>query len=472
MYQGKEIFKIPSNLNSIASVLDTPPFQKLQTIPQLGYLINMIDSFPNLVSLLAKMPIVFLQNVHGINRAFNSEKYNDLSAQADIELVSLKTDSYEDYLVRNVTKAYNTSLDIDYLKSILQENDLQSEQLSNDDPYAVMNSWQQSAISTITTKFNQAKTALETLLNIKKTRPLTAEENKQKVRLTWDIFDLEKIFDKLANLIGLQSRSITNIQGLTRENFPEKLDELEERINRISALILRQNRIRLNSINSLHLKPRQLTAPITGVGSAITMIHEIASFFLSFFGVPVSVNLLPALAYTATGMVLKLIGSGGAMVARYLSANILRQLTSSLPAIVQVTGMWGMAWGFLAPFAPWIILTAVIVTVGIRSQTKLADRLYLFGNTGTNAYPDSSFMVVSETNNREIYDILVSQAETMKANSGKDYSSGFLYGFSTYKNKPQYGLNLTLPDDITNLTKVQVEVIFPDNFSRFNNWLA
>lgn len=480
-YQNKDVFYIPDNLNifsSVDDILNSQPFQKLKEAPELQYLIQQFKSFKDLAGLLAQMPGTFLETVHGINRAFNSSEYDNLNAQATIELSSLNTNSYQNYLINGVTKAYNQTLDIDYLKEVLQDKNIQSQQLSPDDPYQIMSTWQQSAMSTLSSAFQQAKSQLQALLNIKKTRKLTEPENKQKIRLTWAIFDFEKIYDKLAGNDKSKARSIitpiTPITEIISDDInQDKLDRIEQKIHRISALILRGDRLKPDNLipNNFHLlKSRQLLVPITTVGGAITIMHEMATLFLSFLGVPASVAALPALAYAATSMVLKILGSGGAIVARYFAGSILRGIASTLPAIVQKTGMWGMAWAFLAPFAPWIIFTAVKIIIGIRSKVKLADRMYFFGSSGLNPKPDFSFLMVSETNNREIYQTLIEHAETMKANSGKTYST--LYGFTTYKEKPQFGLNLTNSSNIIPLTDAELNTILPANLALFDNWLS
>jgi hypothetical protein len=187
-----------------------------------------------------------------------------------------------------------------------------------------------------------------------------------------------------------------------------------------------------------HINYRQ--AIISTPMDMLSIMQEMSNFFLSFFGTPANINLLPALSYKVSNMVLKSIGSNGAMATRYFAGHILRQNVRLLPVIVQKTGMWGMAWGYLAPLAPWLILTAVTITVGIRKNMQLGENLYLFGSNG-GSLPDMSYLVLSDSNNKEIYDTIVQQSQTMRVNSGKNYSQ--LYGFSTHKNKPQFGLNLT-----------------------------
>jgi hypothetical protein len=218
-----------------------------------------------------------------------------------------------------------------------------------------------------------------------------------------------------------------------------------------------EQRIREKSV-PFTFSPRQTV--ISTPTDMLNIMQEMSNFFLSFFGIPGNVNLLPALSYIVSNMVLKSLGSSGAMATKYLAGHILRQNVKLLPVIVQKTGMWGMAWGYLAPFAPWIILTAVTITVGIRKNMQLGENLYLFGSNG-GTLPDMSYLVLSESNNKEIYDGIVRQAETMRVNSGKNYRE--LYGFSTHKNKPQFGLNLTDKDNIIMMDKGQL--------NRFDNYL-
>lgn len=468
-YQGKEIFKEPSQLNSITDVMETPPFQTFKTIPKLSYVVNLFDSIPELASILAKMPIIFLESVHGINRAFNSEKHDNLN---QIGTSLLNSSKYENRLYEGIFKAYNNSLDIDYLKQTLQENNISSVPINGGNPYDEMQSWQQESISLLDSIMDSIKSLLQSLRNIRKTRKLTDEEKKLRTKANWDLFELKSIWKKLQSFLTGNSRQFTT----TRKISNSEITDAE--INEVRQIILNHNRIQANSLNLSNLNlesvnnplpfapcplpfnKRQLSTIISTPTDMLGILQEMSNFFLNFFGVSASANLLPALSLTVSNMVLKSLGSSGAMATRYFAGHILRQNITALPVIVQQTGMWGMAWGYLAPFAPWIILTAVIITVGIRKNLELGENLYLFGSTGDNL-PDFSYLVLSDSTNKEIYETMANQAQIMKVNSGKQYSE--LYGFSTYKNKPQFGLNLTDENNVMMMNKGEL--------NKFDNYL-
>jgi hypothetical protein len=471
-YQGKEILKEPSNLNNIDSVIDTPPFQLFREQPKLAYLVSLFDSIPELVSLLIQMPFTFLESVHGINRAFNSEKHDNLNQIGNNILNSLK---YEKNIYEGVFKAYHNSLDINYLQEVLQENNINSAPINGGEPYAEMETWQNESISIFDGFLESIRNQLEALTNLG--RKLTAAEQKQRSRLSWELFELKAIWTQLQSLIeGRGQRAFSRRLINRRIRNSEMITD--DQINALREIILNPSRIRanplsLNDFYNLSMKeeqrirgksvpftfsPRQTV--ISTPTDMLNIMQEMSNFFLSFFGIPGNVNLLPALSYIVSNMVLKSLGSSGAMATKYLAGHILRQNVKLLPVIVQKTGMWGMAWGYLAPFAPWIILTAVTITVGIRKNMQLGENLYLFGSNG-GTLPDMSYLVLSESNNKEIYDTIANQAEIMRVNSGKQYSE--LYGFSTYKNKPQFGLNLTDKDNIIMMDKGQL--------NRFDNYL-
>lgn len=461
-YQGKEILREPSNLNNINSVIETPPFQVFRQESKLAYLISLFDSIPDLASLLVRMPITLLESVHGINRAFNSEKHDNLNQIGNDILTNSR---YEKSLYEGVFNAYHNSLDINYLQQVLNENNITSVPIDGGNPQAEMQSWQTDSISIFDRFFESIRNQLDALRNLG--RKLTATEQKQRSRLSWELFELNGIWTQLHSLMEGQ-RAIPEIRRSIHDNT-----ELitEEEIDRVRQLILNPNRITANpltlndyynlpkttnetqrtrefSFNNdstmpfdyihRHINHRQ--AIISTPMDMLNIMQEMSNFFLSFFGTPANINLLPALSYTVSNMVLKSLGSSGAMATRYFAGHILRQNVRLLPVIIQKTGMWGMAWGYLAPLAPWLILTAVTITVGIKRNMQLGENLYLFGSTN-NPLPDMSYLVLSESNNKEIYDTIIQQAETMRLNSGKNYQQ--LYGFSTHKNKPQFGLNLT-----------------------------
>jgi hypothetical protein len=495
MYQGKEILREPSNLNNINSVMDTPPFQVFRQESKLAYLVSLFDSIPDLASLLIKMPITLLESIHGINRAFNSTKYNNLN---QIGTNILTNSRYEKSLYEGVFKAYHNSLDINYLQSVLQENNINSVSIEGGNPQAEMQSWQTDSISLFDRFFDSITNRLDALKNIG--RKLTADEQKQRSRLSWELFELNGIWTQLQSLLG-GTRQIE-----VRTQNSELRTELmtEEEIARLRQLILNPNRIMANplTLNDFYNLPKTTNEtqrtrefsfnngctgewpfppmPCTGdrpfapsmqryinhrqaiIATPMDMLNimqEMSNFFLSFFGTPANINLLPALSYTVSNMVLKSIGSSGAMATRYFAGHILRQNTRFLPVIVQNTGMWGMAWGYLAPLAPWLILTAVTITVGIRKNMQLGENLYLFGSNG-GSLPDMSYLVLSDSNNKEIYDTIVQQAQTMRFNSGKNYPQ--LYGFSTHKDKPQFGLNLSDENNVTMMDKSQLNTF--DNY--------
>lgn len=460
MYQGKEILKEPSNLNNINSVMDTPPFEVFRQKSKLAYLVSLFDSFPPTASLLIRMPFTLLESVHGINRAFNSDKYNNLN---QIGNNILNSSRYENRLYEGVFKAYHNSLDINYLQEVLNENNIDSAPIDGGNPQAEMQSWQTDSISLFDRFFESIRNQLNSLKNIR--RKLTATEKKQRSRLSWKLFELNGIWTQLQSLMEGQ-RAMGKGQRSIHDNTELMTGE---EIDRIRQLILNPNRIMANpltlndyyNLNCYKTRSIVISTPI----DMLNIMQEMSNFFLSFFGVPANINLLPALSYTVSNMVLKSIGSSGAMATRYFAGHILRQNIKLLPVIVQKTGMWGMAWGYLAPLAPWLILTAVTITVGIRKNMQLGENLYLFGSTN-NPLPDMSYLVLADSNNKEIYDTIVQQAETMRLNSGKDYQQ--LYGFSTHKNKPQFGLNLSDEDNVTMMDKSQLNT-FDDYLSAIDN---
>ncbi len=448
-YQGKEVLKIPSNFNILGdNLMETPPFQIMQTIPKLSYLIANFESY-NWLSVLTQMPFHFLSSVHAINRVFNSEKYDNLETMGMNNIGSLSQ------IQDNVIKAYNNTLDIDYLKKVLTESDINNAPINGGNPYEEMQSWQTSAVDGIYGKLKQVGDLYEKIkeeLKIAKAQELAQNIidglSSQLSSLSWKKWSLKNTIEKVENLLGIGGEKGKGLR--------------DEELERVRELILNPNRIRPKTIiNSRdYLRPKQLTTLPTNPAGVLGILTEMSNFFLNFFGIPASANILPALTHLVTSIALKTVGVSVTGI-NYLIGHILRQNVALLPVIVQNTGMWAMAWGMLAPFAPWIILAGVMIAVGLRKQSKLGEILYLFGKQNNQQYPDMNYIILSDSSNQEIYDTLTNQAETMKTNTGKSYSgdSDYLLGFSTYKSKPQYGLNLKNPDDIKNLTRVELELL-------------
>jgi len=263
-------------------------------------------------------------------------------------------------------------------------------------------------------------------------------------------YRVRKTLEKVSELIGFSFNG----------NNSRELQNFILNPNRTTNYELRTTNYELRSRDGL-----TLTNPsMVGI---VDILNEIAQFFLqSFLFAPVSPNLLPALSHTVTSIVLKYLRSGGAIASNYFAGHVLRANAGVLPVVFRATGMGGMAWTFLSAFAPWIIIAAVIIIIGIRSNQKLGEHLYLFGMGGE--MPDMSYLILENSNNKEIYETIVNQGEKMKMESGKNYPH--LYGFSVYEDKVVYGVDVANEQRI--LTKLETEINFYPYRSLIDNFFG
>lgn len=82
--------------------------------------------------------------------------------------------------------------------------------------------------------------------------------------------------------------------------------------------------------------------------------------------------------------------------------------------------------------------------------------------------PDMSYLILENSNNKEIYETIVNQGEKMKMESGKNYPH--LYGFSVYEDKVVYGVDVANEQRI--LTKLETEMNFSPYVSLIDNFFT
>ena len=145
------------------------------------------------------------------------------------------------------------------------------------------------------------------------------------------------------------------------------------------------------------------------VGDIMGVINQLASWFLSMFGIPNQI--LEILTHTVTSVVCKVIGSSGAEISRYLSAGLLQGLPQLVPKIGSTTGtLFGGAWAVLMGYAPWIALVAGLILVAFKlsdkKKVKFGRFVYLFG-TKLIGKPDTGFAGTYDMNEIQMRDYIV-----------------------------------------------------------------
>ena len=202
-----------------------------------------------------------------------------------------------------------------------------------------------------------------------------------------------------------------------------------------------------------------------------------SSFFLKAVSIPAT--LLAALTNTVVSIVLKVVGSSGANVMRYLAASALKAGQSLLPKIFGATGMQVSGWAYLMAWAAPIIGAAVIIIQAMRNKTSLAELLYVFadiqGSSTGKFHLSQAYM--QDTNKVEILEQFKSSSIRLLQNASLPIERIIGVGLN---NKKEYAVayDLTNPDNpiqiqgeeaiVTALETDKIDKIASGNFFFFD----
>jgi hypothetical protein len=299
---------------------ELPPIQAIASSGDLSFLLGELDN-----GLVIDLGLLCLETSYGVNKAYNSKKYDSrLLSQAQA-------------LSRSVGDAYFTQAN--------NANDLLGE---------------------LGTKFQ----AIASPLDHNPNQHISAERQKNRNLIEQLLDSAQSAFDAIVAQIEAITGKVSSTLKKSKRKAQNKLNHLK--------------RIREAITNNDQASVKFVGSPIIPVtGTALTVINQISTWLLTnFLGVETAVS---ALSWVVSSMVVKYLGAAGAEVARYFAGGLFKTIT--LPTLINPTGMFGGAWALCQAFAPYLVIAAVITILLIRSQNTVGEYLHVFGlGNGSTAY--------------------------------------------------------------------------------------
>jgi hypothetical protein len=331
---SKPVLGISSFVNTL---FDSPlnyfsqlaPIQAIANNGNLSFLLGELDN-----GLVTDMGLLLLESGYGVNKAYNSKKYDGrLLSQAQV----LKWDMGNEYFTQ-VNKA----------------NDLLGE---------------------LDTKFQEIAQPLD----YSTADYIEAEKTKNRNLI-------QQLLDKAQNAFDSVVAQIQAITGEVSTALKKNKRKAQNKLNHFKRMMAA---IKGNEQGN----PKFVGSPIVPVtGTTISVVKEIATWLLTnFLGVNVATG---ALGWVVSSMVVKYIGAMGAEVARYFAAGLFKTVT--LPTVLNPTGLFGGCWAFCQAFAPYLVIAAVITILLLRSQNTTGEYLHVFGlGSGSTAYASAKLRDVT-----------------------------------------------------------------------------
>ncbi|MCT7965059.1 hypothetical protein NG799_01770 [Laspinema sp. D1] len=336
---GKEILTITEDINN---VLNTPQewFRNLplvQFVESMGEPVfepikKVIEIAKEARDIITAAVLLTLESIYGVNLAFNSKTHEDLAQVGNTMLNNNSFGTTEYNLYIRAIDAHNVNLKLPELSQKLAEIEELVDSIPEmaEDAQNVMRQKEGDAYAFL----HQTKNEMEALLE-------TAE-----------------------GAARTQARRILNQVIKLLEKFAEPIEEEPEK----GAIIL---------------------APVAAVAvptvvTITTLVTQIANFFLTGILLKsMATSVATALAQVSASVVLKYFSATGANGLRFLAADALRNNVHLLPKIWRYTAMQGFAWGFLMAYAPFIVLSSIIIIAAIRlsqDEQGFAEHFYVFAD--------------------------------------------------------------------------------------------
>lgn len=343
LWLGKEILELNDDLNECLDnarewLWKIPGMQVVMEYSGLKDLYDMMENTKELAGITADCGLIFLETCHGINRAFNSKKHEDvlnLQGERILTRFNKETKPREVEIYDSLVMVHNETINLPFLESKLDD--------------------------------------IKKVVNKIQTKPVEIIENLRK---------------KANELVKKYKEEVTELLETVLGEEGEFRKKIRAYIRGLKQAIKRMLGMKNKKISQKYLTSKGAIVPIVGgiatIGAAGKIIGTIASWFITtifanFFNIPA--QLIGALAHCITSVVLKFLGSAGADAYRYLSAAVLRAFEQLIPHIAAVTGMLGTAWQFLLACAPIIIGIAVLIIVAVKNNKDLTfSHLYLLAD--------------------------------------------------------------------------------------------
>ena len=361
IWTGKEILKIADIVNEGIQggkdwYMNLPQIKFVMESQYTTGIRDVLLASQDLSETVTSSSLVFLETVHGVNRAFNTDRHKNFTVKINDELTKLATNKNEKAVYEASVMAHNETLNLPELSKQLIAYSDTAHSAANE-----TEKWKNDAIQ----KALEKKTEFEAMLETLKGNARRSVNSK-----------LNMVEDALFKM------------GRPSPPKPPRPPKTPPTINGSNPYTI--DSVYRHSIVSIHSRPPVLNAivPIAvggaaTVAGAVSVITGIASWLLgSFFlkALNIPALLLPALTNTVTAIVLKITGSAGTIAARYIAAQALDRGISFLPTIFGITGMRVSGWAYVMSFAAPIIAASVIIIQAMRNKTTLAEFLYVFAD--------------------------------------------------------------------------------------------
>jgi hypothetical protein len=427
IWAGKEILKIADTVNEGIQggkdwYMNLPQIKFVMESQYTTGIRDVLLASQDLSETVTSSSLVFLETVHGVNRAFNTDRHKNFTVKINDELTKLATNKNEKAVYEASVMAHNETLNLPELSKQLIAYSDTAHSAANE-----TEKWKNDAIQ----KALEKKTEFEAMLETLKGNARRSVNSK-----------LNMVEDALFKM------------GRPSPPKPPRPPKTPPTINGSNPYTI--DSVYRHSIVSIHSRPPVLNAivPIAvggaaTVAGAVSVITGIASWLLgSFFlkALNIPALLLPALTNTVTAIVLKITGSAGTIAARYIAAQALDRGISFLPTIFGITGMRVSGWAYVMSFAAPIIAASVIIIQAMKNRLALAEMLYIFGDLTAN--PNRFNFVqayMSDTNKVEILEEFKTSAKRMLGRARLPMSQIIGVGLDS-KKKYAVCYNLTNPD--------------------------
>jgi hypothetical protein len=340
VWLGKEILNITDTVFNIMQIpgewfsnLPLIQFFESQTEPVFEPIKRVIKLAKEGVDIIGAAVLLTMESIYGVNLAFNSQTHDDLAEVGNQMLNNNSFGTTEYSLYIRAIDAHNTNLNLPEVSLRLA----QVEEVVDSIPEMV-----EDVEGTLREKEGEAYAFL-----------IQTQQ------------EMEALLETAKGAARRKARRILNQVQKILENLQQSPEEDSE------------------GKGAIVLVPVAAIAAPTVV-TVTALVTSIAKFFVTGILLKsMATSVSTALAQVSASVVIKYFSATGANGLRFLAADALRQNIHLLPKIYRFTAMRGYAWGFLMAYAPFIILSSIIIIAAIRlsqDEQGLAEHFYVFAD--------------------------------------------------------------------------------------------
>jgi len=370
---------------------NVPPIKFIFENPVMAPIRSVFEASANFKDTLYEIGVQYIKAVVEINGCFNSEKYSDLSAKG------------RELLDRDVLSPEEKDI---YSKGVLSHNRLMD--------------------------FSEKLTGINAEIQSNQLVSKVAE-----VYGGWQ----QKNEADLRERARVLTAALENLSGHARRRPRQELTDIERTLEHYAS-----NPAASAPQGAMQLSPTVAITPvIPTVAGAAGVLVKMGEFILTHFlmrGMSFPMQLLGALSNTIGAIALKILGSSGAQALYYVAAGVMRTFRMHLPRIFTFGGIFSGAMSFLAAYAPYICIAALIVVLLVKNHQKrtFGQNIYVFGS---GSRPGFSVGRASKSDEDVVRAVMLSLGQSMVEMSGGASFTSIL-GFACNElNEPTFGMDLT-----------------------------